>query len=146
MTQQWQIQKLSDDAIIPTRGHEGDLGYDLYSCENVTIKPNETVSVGTGTRIYFPEGWGAVIHNRSSMSLFKSLVVGGGVIDQGYRGEIKVIFHNVGNDDVQIKIGDKIAQIIPTGVQNVEFTPIDGSGGGTNTSRGEAGFGSTDNV
>lgn len=144
-THTWEVFKLSENAKIPTRANFGDLGYDLYSCENILIKKQETIAVATGLRIFFPEGWGAIIHNRSSISLFKGLHVGGGVIDQGYRGEIKVILHNISNEDVLINVGDKIAQLIPKRVINVEFRERS-ENVIASTERGEAGFGSSDNL
>lgn len=135
------IQKLHQNAKLPTKAHAGDLGYDLYANHPIHIWPGNTELVSTGIAIQFPEGYGALIRDRSSIATKLNLIVVAGVIDNGYTGEIKVALHNVGNNAIPINAGDKIAQLIliPTvnfSIEEVEYvTSADG--------RGANGFGST---
>lgn len=135
------VQRLYDTAILPSKAHAGDLGYDLYANAQVSIYPDETLLVKTGIAIGFPAGYGGIIRDRSSIAMKKKLFVVAGIIDNGYTGEIQVALHNGGPDIRTVYIGDKIAQLIliPTvdfAVEEVtELTSEDG--------RGSNGFGST---
>ena len=135
------VKKLFFDAQVPQKAHTGDLGYDLFSLGVKTIFPGNTELVGTGICVQFPEGYGALIRDRSSVATKRNLFVVAGVIDNGYTGEIKVALHNAGEDVQRIGPGEKIAQLIliPTvdfGVELVnEITSNDG--------RKDNGFGST---
>lgn len=135
------VKKLFFDAQVPQKAHVGDLGYDLFSLGVASIYPGETVLVGTGICVQFPEGYGALIRDRSSVATKRNLFVVAGVIDNGYTGEIKVALYNAGEDMQRIGDGEKIAQLIliPTvdfGVEVVkEITSNDG--------RNDSGFGST---
>jgi dUTP pyrophosphatase len=135
------VKKLIQEATLPQKAHAGDLGYDLCAIEPITIFPDQTILVRTGIAIQFPEGYGGVIKDRSSVSTKHSLFVVAGVIDNGYTGEIKVAMHNAGSSPWHCLPGNKIAQLvlIPTvdfAIEEVtETTSADG--------RGEYGFGST---
>lgn len=135
------VKKLFFDAQLPRKAHAGDLGYDLFSLGVTTIYPGETVLVGTGICVQLPEGYGALIRDRSSVATKRNLFVVAGVIDNGYIGEIKIALYNAGEDVQRIGDGEKIAQLIliPTvdfGVEIVsEITSSDG--------RNSNGFGST---
>jgi dUTP pyrophosphatase len=136
------VKRLFQDAVLPQKAHAGDLGYDLFAAEAVTIFPDETIIISTGIAIQFPEGYGGFIKDRSSVSTKHSVFAVAGVIDNGYVGEIKVALHNAGEDPWYCVVGSKIAQLvlIPTvnfGVQEVtELVAPD--------QRGVGGFGSTD--
>lgn len=113
------VKLLDLQAKPPTVAHPGeDLGYDLYSLNDVTLSANVVTPVRTGIAIQFDEFWGGIIKDRSSMAL-KGVRTSAGVIDNGYRGEIVVLltYHckEYGNSfsHYDIKAGDKIAQIIP---------------------------------
>jgi dUTP pyrophosphatase len=135
------VKKLSHHARLPQKAHAGDLGYDLFAAEYATIHEGETKLISTGIAIQLPEGYGAIIRDRSSVATKRNLFVVAGVIDNGYTGEIKVAFHSTSDKFEQIHEGDKIAQLIliPTvdfAVEEVsELESLDG--------RGEKGFGST---
>jgi dUTP pyrophosphatase len=106
------VKRLSPDAILPTVAHSGeDIGYDLYSCEDVTLPARGAAGVRTGIAIEFVPTAGAVVKTRSGMAK-KRLMCNAGVIDAGYRGEIVVLMENLGNEPYVIKQGDKIAQLL----------------------------------
>jgi dUTP pyrophosphatase len=128
-------------AILPEKAHAGDLGYDLFAADQVAIHAGETVLVPTGISIEFPNGYGALIRDRSSVATKRGLFVVAGVIDNGYTGEIKVALHNSTEGFQTIYRGDKIAQLIliPTVDFQVELVDEIIS----NDGRGENGFGST---
>lgn len=149
LTKKWSFFKFSDNGREPSRANDGDLGYDLYASVDTVVPAHSTAAVPTGIGIKFSEEWGGIIHNRSSMSLKNNVLVGGGVIDNGYRGEIRVILHNLNSEPYNVREGDKIAQIIPKRVVNVEFTELQLYDEDEvqllqgNTSRGANGFGSS---
>lgn len=137
------VKKLVDTAILPTKAHTGDLGYDLYAQQPLAIFPGEVKLVSTGISIEFPEGYGALLRDRSSVATKQYLFVVAGVIDNGYTGEIKIALYNGGGDVAKIQEGTKIAQMILVPTVNFEVeevtetTSVDG--------RGDNGFGSTGN-
>ena len=135
------VMKIVQLATLPQKAHAGDLGYDLFSLGEKTIFPGNTELVGTGICVQFPEGYGALIRDRSSVATKRNLFVVAGVIDNGYTGEIKVALHNVGDDVQRIGHGEKIAQLIliPTVDFSVEEVQEISSSDGRNAN----GFGST---
>lgn len=118
------VKRLSNQARLPVKAYNGDLGYDLYSAERCVLKPSEQKAVGTGITVELPEGWGGFIKDRSSMAM-KMIYTSAGVIDNGYRGEIKVVLRNNSNTSFSIEIGDKIAQLIPIPIINWEIKESD---------------------
>ena len=136
------VKKLTETAILPVKAHKCDLGYDIFSDETVLIKPGEYKFVKTGISILCNNGkYGFVIKDRSSVAS-KGLFTHAGVIDSGYIGEIKVLFHNANQTlyKGEINKGDKIAQLIPTEVVSFEVQETTSL---TKTTRGDKGFGST---
>ncbi len=106
------VKRLSPDAILPTVAHPGeDIGYDLYSAEELTIPARGAAGVHTGIAIEFVPAAGAVVKTRSGLAK-KRLMCNAGVIDAGYRGEIIVLMENLGSEDYTIHKGDKIAQLL----------------------------------
>lgn len=150
-----QVFKHNPNAKIPTRAFPNDAGLDLYSIEDVNIPLGSTVTVDTGIAISIPEGYVGKIEDRSSLAR-RGLRVGGGIIDPGFTGSIKVIIHNITDSDslmtqdgagfytiqngAVIKAGDKIAQIL---IQPVDTTGIIETKYIWNSSRGSNGFGSS---
>ncbi len=132
---------LSQDAVRPTRSHDGDLGYDLYANEEVVIQPNEKQKVGTGVAFQFPSGWGGFVKDRSSMATKTDLETIGGVIDNGYIGELFIVFVNYGHEVQVIEKGQKIAQMVLIPVANFELEQVDQLI--ARDDRGTGGFGST---
>jgi dUTP pyrophosphatase len=106
------VKKLSPDAVLPTVGHAGeDIGYDLYSCEDLSIAAGGAAGVHTGIAIEFVPTAGGIVKTRSSLAR-KRLMCNAGVIDAGYRGEIIVLMENLGDEAYFIRKGDKIAQLL----------------------------------
>ena len=137
------IKKLALNAIIPSYAKEGDAGMDLTA---ITIEndPNGFFTeYGTGLAMEIPEGHAGFIFPRSSASKTSQIQANCvGVIDSGYRGEIKVRLKEFGNPRKLYQVGDRIAQIIILPVPNVIFEEVDEL---NTTVRGEGGFGSTGN-
>lgn len=135
------FKKLSALANIPLRATKGDAGLDLCSIENAVIEVGGRKAIGTGLAVAIPYGSRGQIHERSGLAINKGIKVGGGVIDCGYRGELKVILFNLGTSPFEIKVGDKIAQLVIDVVNlgtPVEVQSLD------ETERGTNGFGSSD--
>ena len=134
--------KLTDfNAQIPTKGSEHSAGYDLYSCCNALIYPQERMLIKTGIVLEIPEGFYGRIAPRSGLALKNGIDVMAGVIDSDYRGEIGVILYNTDkNTPFHIKIGDRIAQLIIEKYYTFDLQQAED----LNVSeRGTGGFGST---
>lgn len=135
------VKKLAYDAIIPTRGSDGAVGYDLYS--NVdTVVPHQAGNavVGTGIALRIPSDCYGRVAPRSGLAAKHCIQVGAGVIDPDYTGEIKVVLFNHGVEDFEIKKGDRIAQLV---LERCETPHIKEIGLLEETLRGSDGFGST---
>jgi dUTP pyrophosphatase len=106
------VKRLSPDAVLPTVAHPGeDIGYDLYSAEDITVEARSAAGVHTGIAIEFVPAAGGIVKTRSGMAR-KRLMCNAGVIDAGYRGEIIVLMENFGEQPYTIRKGDKIAQLL----------------------------------
>lgn len=137
------VQLLSDSATLPTRSHEGDAGLDLYASEKAHIGPGERWQVATGIAVEIPEGHAGLVLPRSGLAKRHgiSLVNAPGLVDAGYRGEVKVLLLN--NDPAEIfriEPGDRIAQLLVTPFAAVDPVLTEAL---SESARGEAGFGST---
>ncbi len=119
------IRKLRDDAIIPSYAHNGDAGMDLYSCINCSLEQGQRMVIPTGISMEFPEEYVALIWGKSDLAVKNGVAVLGGVMEHTYRGEYRVILVNTGYDDVVIKKGQKIAQILIQSVVNVEIEEVE---------------------
>lgn len=106
------VKKLSPDAVLPTVAHPGeDIGYDVYSAEDVRLPARGAAGVHTGIAIEFVPAAGGIVKTRSGMAK-KRLMCNAGVIDAGYRGELIVLMENLGEEAYSICKGDKIAQLL----------------------------------
>ncbi len=106
------VKRLAPDAVLPTVAHPGeDIGYDLYSAEDITLPRRGGAGVHTGIAIEFAPTAGGIVKTRSGMAK-KRLMCNAGVIDAGYRGEVIVLMENLGDEPYQIRKGDKIAQLL----------------------------------
>ena len=138
------VQLLTSSAVAPTIAHPGeDLGYDLYASETLTLAPRGNTAVPTGIAIECTDDigrpMGCLLRDRSSLAS-KRIAILAGVIDAGYRGEIKVIMENLGDAPYTIHAGDKIANMIPYPVLTGEVQVVDDL---TESKRMAGGFGST---
>ena len=137
------VKKLCYDAIVPTRGSDGAVGYDLYSSEDAIVPCQAgRALVGTGITIVLPSSVYGRVAPRSGLAVKHCINVGAGVIDPDYTGEIKVVLFNHGEKDFEIKKGDRIAQLI---LERYETPPIEEINIVEDTERGSGGFGSTGN-
>jgi dUTP pyrophosphatase len=136
------ILKLDKNMPPPSYAKQGDAGLDLYSAENFILKPGQRKAVETGIRIEIPEGYVGLIWDKSGLALNSGIKTMAGVIDSGYRGEIKIVLVNLSDQNFEIKKGQKITQML---VQKVEHSEIEIVESLNDSHRGENGFGSTDN-
>ena len=134
------VQKLNNNAALPKRSTEGAAGYDLCASQDCIIPAGGKGLVHTGLAISFPAGLYARIAPRSGLALKKFIDVGAGVVDHDYRGEVGVILFNHGDQDFQVKMGDRIAQLI---LEKIDTPPVEEVQGLGDTVRGSGGFGST---
>lgn len=135
------INIINKIAKIPTKARSDDAGYDLYSIEEMSIKPMERKLVKTGICISIPEGFYAHISDRSGMALKKGAHCLGKIIDPSFIGEIGVILYNTDMyESIKINQGDRIAQIIFKKYENVNFKE---SNHLLSTSRQNLGYGSS---
>ena len=134
------VKKLTHDAIIPTRGSGGAVGYDLYSTDEVVVPPAHRALVGSGVAIVLPPGVYGRVAPRSGLAVRHGIQVGAGVVDPDYTGEVKVVLFNHGHADFHINKGDRIAQLV---LEKCETPPIEEIGVVEETERGADGFGST---
>lgn len=133
------VQLLSETAKCPIRGDDGAAGYDLYASEALSLSPWSRSLIKTDVALEMPSHVYGRIAPRSSMGV-KGLDIGAGVVDPSYRGEIKVVLINSTNNFFDVKIGDRVAQIIFTPFHTFD---IEIASTLSETTRGQAGFGST---
>ena len=132
-------RKLTDTAMLPVRANSGDAGADIYADENLEILPGESALVKTGIAIKIPQGYVGLIDPRSSMRTKGLTCHGTGIIDSGYRGELKVFIHNMGDDRFVIqKSITRIGQLTVVPCMQTKFVDE-----WNDTDRGVGGFGST---
>lgn len=139
-----EVQRLHPDAVLPTRAHAGDAGLDLVSLERCVLPPGERAVVGTGVAVSIPSGWTGLICPRSGLAARHGIGVvnSPGVIDSGYRGEVKVVLHNSDAQNVfTVEPGDRIAQLVIVPALHAQVLEVDKLD--TATSRASDGFGST---
>jgi len=138
------VAKLQPNASLPRYSHSGpfgDLAADVSAAEPVILAAGETKAVGTGLAFEFPPEFGALVEDRSGLAL-KGITTLAGVIDPGYRGELKVVMTNVGSHPFNIQPGDRIAQLRIVRRIEAEFTEVESL---AETQRNTRGFGSTGN-
>lgn len=135
--------RLKDSATLPTRAHDGDAGLDLYAAEGARIGPGERVSVGTGLAVAIPPGLAGLVLPRSGLALKHgiALVNSPGLIDAGYRGEVRVLLLNTDRgSDFRVSAGDRIAQLVLVPIATA--TPLEADELDQSI-RGGGGFGSS---
>ncbi len=137
------VTRLDDRAALPTRAHPGDAGLDLYAVEQTVLAPGERESIGTGIAVEIPGGHAGMVLPRSGLAARHGIAIvnAPGLIDAGYRGEVRVLLLNTDRtESFSIAAGDRIAQLVIVRVEIatvVEVQELSGSG------RGTGGFGSS---
>lgn len=138
-----QVKRLDQALPLPRYAHDGDAGLDLLAACDASLAPGDRALIPTGIAIAIPDGYAGFVQPRSGLALRSGLTLVNtpGLIDSHYRGEIKVIAVNLDTANrIEIRRGDKIAQLVIQPVVRAELTEVDTLDG---TSRGEDGFGST---
>ena len=134
------VARLNDKAKTPTKAHKSDAGWDLYAVDSTVIDEHQRKTIETGIALEIPDGYVGLIWPRSGLSVKQGIDVLAGVVDSGYRGEIKVCLLNTSSLPVEIEAGDRIAQILIQPVSQMEMIAVDTL---SDTERGEGGFGSS---
>jgi dUTP pyrophosphatase len=136
------VRRLDSAAALPAYAHPGDAGLDLSAAEAVTLEPGARALVPTGIAVALPAGYAGLVMPRSGLAARHGVTVlnAPGLIDAGYRGEIKVLLINHGPDRVTLARGDRVAQLVVAPVAHARLEPADDL---PNTERGGGGFGSS---
>jgi dUTP pyrophosphatase len=135
-----QVAKLTEHAIIPTRGSKLAAGYDLYSAYEYSIPPRGKILAKTDIQIKVPHGTYGRVAPRSGLAWKQHIDIGAGVVDEDYRGNLGVVMFNHSEVEVNIKAGDRIAQLVCEKISYPEIQELETL---DDTERGEGGFGST---
>jgi dUTP pyrophosphatase len=137
------IRRLHDDAVVPTRAYAGDAGLDLSACERVELGPGERATVGTGLAVAIPDGYAGFVQPRSGLAAKHGITIVNtpGLVDSGYRGELKIILMNTdANESFLVEPGMRIAQLVVLQVPGIDPVEVDEL---PDTERGVRGFGSS---
>lgn len=137
------VAKLKDAATLPTRANDGDAGVDLYACEPAHIGPGERWGVGTGIAVEIPQGHAGLVLPRSGLARDHgiALVNSPGLIDSGYRGEVRVLLLNTDPAETfRVAPGDRIAQLVIAPIALAEPVEVEAL---ADSARGDGGFGSS---
>lgn len=134
------VKRLSEYSTLPIRATTKAAGYDLFAAHDETIAPHGKALVKTDISIAIPIGFYGRIAPRSSLAWGKHIDVGAGVIDEDYRGPVRIVLFNHGNEDFKVVCGDRVAQLIITKILTPDVIEVDDL---DITDRGQNGFGST---
>lgn len=137
------VRRLRHDAILPSQAYDGDAGLDLSACEGLTLAPGERAVVATGVAVEIPEGYAGFVQPRSGLASRHGIGVvnSPGLIDSGYRGEIRVVLLNTDRrESFTVEPGMRIAQLVVAPVATVRLVEVDEL---ATSERGEQGFGSS---
>lgn len=137
------IRKLRDDAVVPARAYRGDAGLDLTACERIELPPGERASVGTGIAVAIPDGHAGLVLPRSGLAVKHGIgkVNAPGLIDSGYRGEVRVVLLNTDRRDTfVVEPGMRIAQLVVVSLPELDLVEVDELPA---SERGVRGFGSS---
>ena len=134
-----QVVRTSSEAVLPTRAHPNDAGLDLYNLEDILLEPGCGKVAKTGIALALPPGHVGLVADRSSLGK-RGIKTAGGVIDEGYRGEIHICLWNISKESVHLKKGERIAQLLIFPIATPAVAEVDVL---DNTARGEKGFGSS---
>jgi len=138
-----EVVRLHPEARLPSRAHSGDAGLDLHALTDVVLAPGQRASVATGIAIALPSGHAGLVLPRSGLAARHgiALVNAPGLIDEGYRGELRVLLLNTDRATAtRLSAGDRIAQLVVIPVPAVDVLEVDGL---ETSARGSGGFGSS---
>ena len=137
------IRRLRDDAVLPERAYAGDAGLDLAACDRVELPPGERATVGTGVAVAIPDGYAGFVQPRSGLAMRHGITIVNtpGLVDPGYRGELRVVLLNTdARDPFVVEPGMRIAQLVIVPVAAVDPLVVDEL---PQSERGVRGFGSS---
>jgi dUTP pyrophosphatase len=137
------VRRLREDAVLPGRAYDGDAGFDLAACDRVELAPGERAAVGTGLAVAIPEGFAGFVQPRSGLASRHglSIVNTPGLVDSGYRGELRVLLLNTDRErSFTVEPGMRIAQLVVLPVPDVSLVEVDEL---PESARGVRGFGSS---
>jgi len=137
------LRRLCDDAVVPSQAYAGDAGLDLAACERVEVAPGERAVVGTGVAVAIPDGYAGFVQPRSGLAAEHGITLlnSPGLIDSGYRGELRVVLHNAdARTPFVVEPGMRIAQLVVLPVAEVEPAEVEELPA---SERGVRGFGSS---
>lgn len=140
MSPKIKILKIDESVPLPNYAKSGDAGLDLYSAEEIVLKPGQRYGVRTGIKMEIPDNFVGLIWDKSGIALNAGIKTMGGVVDSGYRGEVKVIIINLSDRNFVVKKHTKVAQMLIKKVERAEIEMVDHL---TETDRGDGAFGST---
>jgi dUTP pyrophosphatase len=137
------VRRLREDAVLPHQAYDGDAGLDLAACEEMTLGPGERAVVRTGIAVEIPEGYAGFVQPRSGLAARHGIgiVNSPGLVDSGYRGEIRVVLLNTdASEPFTVERGTRIAQLVIAPVASVRLVQVDEL---ATSERGTRGFGSS---
>jgi dUTP pyrophosphatase len=137
------VTRLRDDAVLPSRAYTGDAGLDLAACERHEIAPGERALVGTGVAVAIPDGHAGLVTPRSGLAARSGITIVNtpGLVDSGFRGELRVILHNTDRSEpFVVEPGMRIAQLVVVAVPHAQLREVDELPA---SDRGAGGFGSS---
>jgi dUTP diphosphatase len=137
------VRRVRDGAVLPSQAYEGDAGLDLAACEGLTLAPGERATVATGIAVEIPEGYAGFVQPRSGLAARHGIGVvnSPGLIDSGYRGEIRVVLLNTDRSaSFTVEPGMRIAQLVVAPVATVRLVEVEEL---ATSERGSRGFGSS---
>jgi dUTP pyrophosphatase len=137
------VRRLREDAVLPQRAYEGDGGFDLAACERAVIGPGERAVLGTGLAVALPVGYAAFVQPRSGLAARNGITIvnSPGLVDSGYRGEIRVVLHNTDREQpFAVEPGMRIAQLVVVRLPEVDLQEVDEL---PESERGARGYGSS---
>jgi dUTP pyrophosphatase len=137
------IRRLRADAIVPARAYAGDAGLDLAACERLELGPGERATVGTGLAVAIPDGYAGFVQPRSGLAAKHGITIVNtpGLVDSGYRGELRIILHNTDlRETFVVERGMRIAQLVVLEVPGIDPVEVDEL---PESERGVRGFGSS---
>lgn len=138
------VSRLRDDATLPRQAYDGDAGLDLAACDRITLGPGERAVVGTGLAVAIPEGYAGFVQPRSGLAARHGIAVvnSPGLIDAGYRGELRVVLLNTDPDEAfTVEPGMRVAQLVVLPAPAVELVELEELP--ESAERGARGFGSS---